>query len=401
MAEGGSRCARHLQLRRLSEEKRKTEATKTTRTTKRKLQQIVKDQGEFLAQKKAKPAQEGCCVKGCERHVQRGSKCDEHLTLDRLKQRLRRAAEADKQALAQDIETCREKLQPDSWRLLSTHSTYEAALQAAQDRRPQHEYGVTSSGPSDRSVKTIYLLCRGENCASGRRVRQDAKGWQVHMNDKPHCAHPPARAACYIWSPEQTKLLDVECAKGRHFTVNYLMRHLDRHGVLLGCTDEDMKKMCKLNNKQYQRWVKDDMNIEVLHAIVKEYGEPEAGDDEQQETDDNRPYLLPLPGGSEHIIIGDDVDYYKATNNGKQSKPRLLNDGTPHAFVFPFASLNSLSNITRVAGVLSYSLRTVTANGPEMDEVGDVVMGLADGVWGLVKGGIAGLLRVGVHTKGA
>jgi hypothetical protein len=162
-----------------------------------------------------------------------------------------------------------------------------------------------------------------------------------------------------------------------------------------------MKKMCKLNNKQYQRWVKDDMNIEVLHAIVKEYGEPEAGDDEQQETDDNRPYLLPLPGGSEHIIIGDDVDYYKATNNGKQSKPRLLNDGTPHAFVFPFASLNSLSNITRVAGVLSYSLRTVTANGPEMDEVGDVVMGLADGVWGLVKGGIAGLLRVGVHTKGA
>ena len=36
-----------------------------------------------------------------------------------------------------------------------------------------------------------------------------------------------------------------------------------------------------------------------------------------------------------------------------------------------------------------------------MDEVGDVVMGLADGVWGLVKGGIAGLLRVGVHSKGA
>ena len=43
------------------------------------------------------------------------------------------------------------------------------------------------------------------------------------------------------------------------------------------------------------------------------------------------------------------------------------------------------------------------ANGPEieMDEVGDVVMGLADGVWGLVKGGIAGLLRVGVNSKGA
>ena len=62
------------------------------------------------------------------------------------------------------------------------------------------------------------------------------------MNAKPHCAHPPARAACYIWSPEQTKPLDVEFAKGRHFTVNYLMRHLDRHGVLLGCTDEDMEK---------------------------------------------------------------------------------------------------------------------------------------------------------------
>ena len=61
--------------------------------------------------------------------------------------------------------------------------------------------------------------------------------------------------------------------------------------------------------------------------------------------------------------------------------------------------LNSLSIINRATGVLSYSLSTVTANGPEMDEVGDVVMWLADGVWGLVKGGIAGLLRVSVHSK--
>ena len=88
------------------------------------------------------------------------------------------------------------------------------------------------------------------------------------------------------------------------------------------------------------------MNLEVLHAIVKDYGDTDGGDDDNA-PDDNKPYLLELPGGANHILVGDAVDYHKATDSGKQSKPRLLCDGTPHAFVFPFASYNTLSNIFR------------------------------------------------------
>ena len=109
-------------------------------------------------------------------------------------------------------------------------------------------------------------------------------------------------AAHYTWAPEQTTLLNVEFAKGRHFTVNYLMRHLQRHGMLLGCTDEDMKQLCNAMNKRNQRWAKDDMNLEMLHAIVKDYGDTDGGDDDNA-PDDNKPYLLELPGGANHILV--------------------------------------------------------------------------------------------------
>jgi hypothetical protein len=59
-----------------------------------------------------------------------------------------------------------------------------------------------------------------------------------------------------------------------------------------------------------------------LHAIAKDYGDTD-GDDDEKAPDDNRPYLLELPGGANTSFLGTQWTITRPDSR-KQSKPRLL-----------------------------------------------------------------------------
>ena len=113
---------------------------------------------------------------------------------------------------------------------------------------------------------------------------------------------------------------------------------------------------------------------------------------------DNRLTLIPLVDGSPHLLIErETVSVKKVTG---QKHPQRLKDGTPYAFTMPLASLDSLTQFATACDHVFWQLSSVTNDGPQMDEVRDIAMGMLDGVWRLVHQNIAGVLRVGVTAPG-
>ena len=115
------------------------------------------------------------------------------------------------------------------------------------------------------------------------------------------------------------------------------------------------------------------------------------------EPEEDELILLPLRGDEQYVFVGENRTEFAAKT--EQSNPRLLEDGTPYAFTFPFASISSLKVIARAAEERHNRL-SFTANGPVLEDADGFAMGLVDGVWRLVHGNIAGVVRVGCSIKG-
>jgi hypothetical protein len=166
------------------------------------------------------------------------------------------------------------------------------------------------------------------------------------------------------------------------------MNRAKKQGVLLGATKKDFELKCKAENMRVARWDgEDDMTIGDVRTVISELECP-PGD-----FDVDALRLLPLENPEDDYILVDGPDVDVAAITG-QSKPKKLVGGTPYAICLPMASTKSLSRIPATAKNVYWKLKTVTLDGPEMEEVKGIVLGMVDGLVGFVRKDALMFIRV-------
>jgi hypothetical protein len=351
-----------------------------------------------------------CGIKGCEK-MQRSYRCDYHTQQNLITAQIKRRKLIGEDDIKEQQDKLRQCHRDDAitegptWRLLKSEANYKKALFAAFGHRPGHEYGVERAASSDRPYGATYLKCREQDCKFQRKIQRrkmplsssdhQSEYWDVYDNG-PHNddhGHLPAQRLSYPWSPEQEEILKNQFAMGRSFTATYLLRCLEIAGCVNYCTIDDIKRYCHANRTRLSRWEqKDALKVKDLDDILINLSQNDEDDDP------SRLKPIPLVGDTPHILLGNPNELNKWKKLTGQVKPKLLEDGSPYAFTIPLASEDSLELLKLAHKQVHWELRSIGKDGPVLDEKTGIALGMVDGVWKLVKSGLAGVVRVGVTT---
>ena len=203
--------------------------------------------------------------------------------------------------------------------------------------------------------------------------------------------HPPVPKRCRTWTQKENQALLEFLTIHPKAKAKVMLAEIQRQPIFgnTGISKSELDAWLRKNRPPND--LHRTATLEDVRTIIAKYKTPYSVIDRLGDTENIVP---PIPG-CPHLLTGEDV-----RTIAKDSKPRTTTDGTQFAFCIPGTSKALMSRIMKSREQIYLRLEKITdTEGAVFEEIKSKGILLSDGVWSLVQGGVACVLRVSSVTR--